>query len=200
MKTSSLVVAPWSCLGEFGGSKHQAQRRFPPQYCLKAPPHSCLNHKIMVQNWNGKYILPVSVTLKLSKVKQQADSSVVVFTFWCVIKSHTNSNSGFEVHCGLFPTHILLQLISPWGQPLACSLHSGFCRSTALVVLHSSNSFRLHCQNPTLEIKTLNNQFVEQKHLQFPMLLLLMQKVLWLPSALNSIIPIFYPHEMLLLF
>ena len=112
-----------------------------------------------------------------------------------MIKSHIKSNSGFEVHCGLFPTHILLQLISPWGQPLACSLHSGFCRSTALVVLHSSNSFRLHRQNPTLEIKTLNNQFVEQKHLQFPMLLLLMQKVLWLPSALNSIIPVFYPHE-----
>ena len=95
------------------------------------------------------------------------------------------------------PIHILLQLRSPWGQPLACSLHSGFCRSTALVVSHShsSNSFRLHRQNPTLEIKTLNNQFVEQKHLQFPMLLLLMQKVLWLPSALNSIIPVFYPHE-----
>ena len=100
----------------------------------------------------------------------------------------------------VFSPHILLQWRSPWGQPLACSPHSGFCRSTALVVLHSSNSFRLHRQNPTLEIKTLNNQFVEQKHLQFPMLLLLMQKVLWLPSALNSIIPVFYPHEISFLY
>ena len=147
---------------------------------------------------------------------------------FCLYQSHSNwarsSNrliplwwcSPFDVWLNLIPiaTQDLrcIVVFSPhtfyfnWGHPEVSLLLAAFTLASAGAQLWLSwariaaTPLVSIVKIPPWKLKTLNNQFVEQKHLQFPMLLLLMQKVLWLPSALNSIIPIFYPHEMLLLF